>query len=99
MKRGRKIFVILPDYPYEGFGEPIAAFLSKRAATAAHIKLGVSGHVICECELSPTSKSKKKSSGKLVEEWFITSEPKAYGKTRKSVHVRKEILVAEDSSS
>lgn len=34
--------------------------------------------------------------GKLVEEWFILSEPKVYGKTRKQCQVRKEILVAQD---
>lgn len=38
------------------------------------------------------------ASGKLVEEWFIDSDPKQYGKTRKSVRVIKQIFDAQDCS-
>jgi len=27
-----KVYIVLPDYDYEGYGEPIAAFTSKEAA-------------------------------------------------------------------
>lgn len=54
-----KIWVVLRDYEYEGYGPPLEAYTSEEAATMAQKRLGFRRHEVCECELDPVQPAKE----------------------------------------
>lgn len=45
------IYLVVPDYPYEGYGEPVAAFYSQAKAIAYCNELGSADYDVSSAEI------------------------------------------------